>query len=226
MLRFFYLKFLRTRHNINCRLSVGPSTITVESGAFTVSSTIGTVRKLNIVIDWFWLIFLLPGSVSLKRIRIRLAKMKRIRIRNTVFYKNIFLRNMICFVIYGVNIYANKHKFNSFEKNVWYSNYFCLVLLKFSMILADSLLLGSGSGWPKWNGSKRIRIRNTACFLFQAETGDKGQQLDQEVEKDVFKPSPRFSSGTPSWFACPVKWPDKSTTSYDILDFKSYVKNL
>lgn len=28
-----------------------------------------------------------------------------------------------------------------------------------------------------------------------AETGDKGQQLDPEVEKDVFKPSPRFSSG-------------------------------
>ena len=24
--------------------------------------------------------------------------------------------NMICFVIYGVNIYASKYKFNSFEK--------------------------------------------------------------------------------------------------------------
>ena len=24
---------------------------------------------------------------------------------------------MICFVIYGVNIYVSKHKFNSFEKN-------------------------------------------------------------------------------------------------------------
>ena len=34
------------------------------------------------------------------------------------FYKNIFLRNMICYVIYGVNIYVSKHKFNSFEKNV------------------------------------------------------------------------------------------------------------
>ena len=37
---------------------------------------------------------------------------------------------MICFVINGVNIYASKHKFNSFEKNVRF-------LLKFSMILAD-----------------------------------------------------------------------------------------
>ena len=32
---------------------------------------------------------------------------------------------MICYVIYGVNIYASKHKFNSFEeKNAWYSNDF------------------------------------------------------------------------------------------------------
>ena len=31
---------------------------------------------------------------------------------------------MICFVIYGVNIYVSKHKFNSFEKkkNVGYSH--------------------------------------------------------------------------------------------------------
>ena len=29
---------------------------------------------------------------------------------------------MICFAIYGVNIYVSKNKFNSFEKNVWYSN--------------------------------------------------------------------------------------------------------
>ena len=36
-------------------------------------------------------------------------------------------------------------------------------LWTFSMILADYLLPGSvsGSGWPKWNGSRRIRIRNT-----------------------------------------------------------------
>ena len=30
--------------------------------------------------------------------------------------KNIFLRNMICFVIHGVDIYVSKHKFDSFEK--------------------------------------------------------------------------------------------------------------
>ena len=29
---------------------------------------------------------------------------------------------MICFDIYGVNIYVSKHKYNSFEeKNVWFS---------------------------------------------------------------------------------------------------------
>ena len=35
--------------------------------------------------------------------------------------KNIFLLKMICFDIYGVNIYVSKHKFNSFEKNKLYS---------------------------------------------------------------------------------------------------------
>ena len=79
---------------------------------------------------------------------------------------------MIYFVIYWVNIYVSKHKFISFEKNVWYFNDFGWFLCKFSMILADFWLIfgypdpfhwsgtGSGSGWPKWNGSKRIRIRN------------------------------------------------------------------
>ena len=61
---------------------------------------------------------------------------------------------MICFVIYGVNIYVSKHKFNSFLKNVWYSNGFGGFLWKFFMILADFLLHGS------WSVSlKRIRIR-------------------------------------------------------------------
>ena len=76
---------------------------------------------------------------------------------------------MICFVIYAVNVYVKKYECNSFEKHVWYSNDFGWFLWKFSMILADFLLpgsgsvywSGSGSGWPKWNGSKRIRIRNT-----------------------------------------------------------------
>ena len=52
---------------------------------------------------------------------------------------------MICFVIYGVNIYVSKHNFNSFEKNVWYSNYFCWFLVVISMMLADFLLPGSVS---------------------------------------------------------------------------------
>ena len=72
------------------------------------------------------------------------------------FYKkNIFLRNMICFVIYGVSIYVSKHKLNSFEKNLWYYD-FRWFSWKFSMILADFLLPGSGSV-----SLKRIRIRLT-----------------------------------------------------------------
>ena len=51
---------------------------------------------------------------------------------------------MIFFVIYGVNIYVCKHKFNSFEeKNVWYSYDFGWFLWKFSMILVIFLLPGS-----------------------------------------------------------------------------------
>ena len=57
---------------------------------------------------------------------------------------------MICFVIYGVNIYVSKHKCNSFEKKLWYSYDFCWI---FSMILADFLLPGSGSV-----SLKRIRL--------------------------------------------------------------------
>ena len=44
---------------------------------------------------------------------------------------------MICFVIYGVNIYVSKLSLIVLKKNVWYSNDFCGFLLKFSMILAD-----------------------------------------------------------------------------------------
>ena len=32
---------------------------------------------------------------------------------------------MNCSVIYGVNIFVSKHKFNSFEKIIWFSNDFC-----------------------------------------------------------------------------------------------------
>ena len=61
---------------------------------------------------------------------------------------------MTCFDIYGVNIYVSKHKFNSFEKNVWYSYDFRWFPLKFSMILADFLLPGYGSV-----SLKRVQIR-------------------------------------------------------------------
>ena len=69
---------------------------------------------------------------------------------------------MICFVIYGVNIYVSKHKFNSFEKNVWYSYDFGWFSWKFSMILADFLLPGSVS-------LKRIRIRLTKMKRIQTD---------------------------------------------------------
>ena len=36
---------------------------------------------------------------------------------------------MICFVVYWINIYISKHKFNSFGKNVWYSNDFGCFLM-------------------------------------------------------------------------------------------------
>ena len=53
---------------------------------------------------------------------------------------------MVCFVIYGANLYVSKYKFKSFEQM-----YYILIilvdflLLKFSMILADVVLPGSGS---------------------------------------------------------------------------------
>ena len=71
--------------------------------------------------------------------------------------------NMICFVIYGVNMYVSKHKFNSFEKNVWYSNDLGWFFVEIFHDLAWFFFYPdpfhwSGSGWPKWNGSKRIDI--------------------------------------------------------------------
>ena len=71
---------------------------------------------------------------------------------------------MICFVIYGVNIYVSKHKFNSFEKNVWYSYDFRWFSWKFSMILADFLLPGPGSV-----SLERIRIRLTKMKRIQTD---------------------------------------------------------
>ena len=100
------------------------------------------------------------------RIRILLQirpKIGKISTFGLLFFsiKNTFLRNMICFVIYGVNIYVSKHKFNSFEKK-------CIIFLwfswKFSMISADFLLPGSGSV-----SLKRIRIRLTKIKRIQTD---------------------------------------------------------
>ena len=53
------------------------------------------------------------------RIQIRPKNVKNTNICFIFFYKkNIFLRNLICFVIYGVNIYVSKLNFNRVEKNV------------------------------------------------------------------------------------------------------------
>ena len=54
---------------------------------------------------------------------------------------------MICFVVYGVNTYVSKHKFNSFVEKKLDSNDFSLFLWKFSLIQTGI--------------STRIRIRNT-----------------------------------------------------------------
>ena len=53
------------------------------------------------------------------RIRIRPKIEKNTNICFTFFYeKNIFLQNLICFVIYGVNIYVSKLNFNRVEKKM------------------------------------------------------------------------------------------------------------
>ena len=68
---------------------------------------------------------------------------------------------MICFVIYGVNLYVSKHKFNSLEKNI------LMILVDFlwkvSMILADFLLPGSVS-------LKRIWIRTRLTKMKRIQT--------------------------------------------------------
>ena len=79
-----------------------------------------------------------PGvKVPLFRIRfillwIRILLQIRPKIRKILTFfaiKKIYFSEIwsvfFCFVIYGVNIYVSKLKFNSFEKNVWYSNDFC-----------------------------------------------------------------------------------------------------
>ena len=79
-------------------------------------------------------------------------------------YKKYISWNIICFFIYGVNLYVSKHEYNSFEKNVWYYNDFGWFLWKVSMILADFLLPGSGSV-----SLKRIRIRLTKMKQIQTD---------------------------------------------------------
>ena len=61
---------------------------------------------------------------------------------------------MICFVIYGVNIYVSKHKIYSFEKNVWYSNDFCWNFPWFWLIEADPDLADQNETDPNGSGSE------------------------------------------------------------------------
>ena len=61
-----------------------------------------------------------------------------------------FLRNMICFVIYGVNLYVSKHKSNSFEKKMYD------ILIIFVKIFHDF-----GLFFATWM-TKMKRIRKTA----------------------------------------------------------------
>ena len=87
---------------------------------------------------------------------------------------------MICFVIYGVNIYGSKHKFNSFEKSVWFIMIFVDIRGNFSMILADFLLPGSGSV-----SLKRIRIRLTKIKRIQTDPDPDPQHWKQQTTKHL-----------------------------------------
>ena len=65
-----------------------------------------------------WIRILDPFREITERIQIRpkIEKLSTFVFLLFSIKKNIFLRNMICFAIYGVYIYVSKHKFNSFEK--------------------------------------------------------------------------------------------------------------
>ena len=69
---------------------------------------------------------------------------------------------MICFVIYGVNIYVSKHKFNSFAEMYDILMIYVDFCGKFSWFwLIFCYPNPDPDPADKWNGSKRIRIRNT-----------------------------------------------------------------
>ena len=67
-----------------------------------------------------------------------------------------------------------------------------MILVDFySLGLADFLLPGSGSGWRKWNGSKRIRIRNTGFSLFCDLLGRIVDEIENK-KSNHFKITPPF----------------------------------
>ena len=72
----------------------------------------------------------------------------------TFFYiKNRFLQNMIYFVIYEVNIYVSKHKFNSFATRI-----------RIRFIEADQDQADQNETDPNGSGSETLAIRIN-CFI-------------------------------------------------------------
>ena len=106
------------------------------------------------------------------------------------FYLKYISPKIISLVIYEVNIYVRLTKILKI-----YDILMILVdfLRKFSMILADVLLPwsvswnGTGTGWPKWNGSKLIRIRSaTLVNIYLPVFKWNNSQLSQKSKKDFF----------------------------------------
>ena len=134
-------------------------------------------RKTDILFQnqWFFAVFRIRfiliwirilGSVSWNNRTGSKSDLKSGKYQLFFSIKNIFLRNMIYFVIYGVNIYVSKHKFNSFEKNVWYSNDFvdfCWNFPLFWLIFCYPDPADQNETDPNGSGSETLLL-NISCF--------------------------------------------------------------
>ena len=109
------------------------------------------------------------GSGSCSRSDLKLRKYQLFLI---LFFKNIFLQKNDMFgYLWGKYLCPLNKSLIFSKKCMIFLVFFGRFLWKFSMIKAVFLLPGflswngSESGWPKWNGFKQIRIRNTVYKL-------------------------------------------------------------